>query len=51
MSNQVATMFKKASCVAVAGLGLLMAQAAIAKTVEERSKKQYLSALNYPFQR
>ena len=48
MSNQVATMFKKASCVAVAGLSLLMAQAAIAKTVEETIKKTISERIELP---
>lgn len=48
MSNQVITMFKKISCIAVTGLSLLMAQATIAKTVEESIKANLTDRINLP---
>ncbi|MDO5666915.1 MAG: DsbC family protein [Alcaligenaceae bacterium] len=48
MSNQVATLFKKISCIAVAGLSLMMAQATIAQTVEESIKKNLSDRISLP---
>lgn len=48
MSNQVVTMFKKISCLAVTGLSLLMAQAAMAQTVEESIRENLSKRINLP---